>query len=837
MMPKKKAVKGVASEKAVSQQEAVKVQLGWLERQRRRIVEWNGPVLFVGSADWGAASIIRNLASRQETIWVRLSNDYFDDLPTQSRLLAESVNRVLGAKVLPLDAPLESLLQMLRQHLSLLGRYTLVLWGAELGHPLAEGLLSLSDAHRVVLVYGRKKNEPKDGQLVLTAQDLRLSEADALGIAAGRLPQDKIKQLWELSGGALEPFLSGLHQALKLPPPSTGEPEEGFPAALEQLLDQKHHLEALAWACQHSPSVVPQLLEWLERYSNTWALLGAAHEHLAHLPWSLRRQESVLRWRLEAALERSVPADLAAEAEAYLAQHEAPELRALYAEYRSSMGDPEGYLHHAEQAVRLLRSPRTLYAYGRALAIRSPEQGRAGLLEAASEAEHAGNWYWAAVIAEALSERLNELGDYRGAAYWAEWGLRTAEREHIVHPTLCNRLLNEWAFSRLLIGEIEGVEERLRQALEAGPTHALGRLLQSTLADLLLAQGRTEEAQVLYEELWNTRQQRVMVGRLASLLVRVLLEVGQSDRALELAREALKLTHETTLLQKRRAHLSYGMVLAFRSPNEAIPILEKSMREFEEPMYAWRYAQAALHLTLAHLTLGQVPQAQATLRLAEPALSQLGPLGLRYLAGPEGRFREVLDLMHGEVRPILDLRVLGQNQVRLNGQPLRLGLRATEILVVLALNPTGLSLEQLALALYGDQADQNSTKVHLSGLRKQVPILNRPYRLEAEVKADFIQVLEEANKGDLREAVALYRGELLPISESPVIVEYREYLSEAIRQVVMQSGNLEAILDLVTVEPDDIELWEVAHRSMPADDPRFAMVKTRYEYLERSWYE
>src|SRR5690349_3737436 len=59
--------------------------------------------------------------------------------------------------------------------------------------------------------------------------------------------------------------------------------------------------------------------------------------------------------------------------------------------------------------------------------------------------------------------------------------------------------------------------------------------------------------------------------------------------------------------------------------------------------------------------------------------------------------------------PGLDLTLLGAAEARLDGRRLLLNRRQTEILALLALNPSGLSLEQLHVLFYGDQVVTFST--------------------------------------------------------------------------------------------------------------------------------
>ena len=127
-------------------------------------------------------------------------------------------------------------------------------------------------------------------------------------------------------------------------------------------------------------------------------------------------------------------------------------------------------------------------------------------------------------------------------------------------------------------------------------------------------------------------------------------------------------------------------------------------------------------------------------------------------------------------RAELELRLLGEPQVQFRGESLRLTPRQHEVLALLALHPQGLGLEGLHAALYGDAPVSTATlKAELSHLRRQLDgqIHSRPYRLAMPVWADFVAVWQALRREQGEEALGLYRGPLLPRSESPELGEWR----------------------------------------------------------------
>jgi hypothetical protein len=81
-------------------------------------------------------------------------------------------------------------------------------------------------------------------------------------------------------------------------------------------------------------------------------------------------------------------------------------------------------------------------------------------------------------------------------------------------------LLNDWASVRILGGDVQGIEARLRT--EERQLHIvrpeLARTFRGTLADLLVSEGRGDEAREIYQALWDSNPKRQRAGaRLAGV--------------------------------------------------------------------------------------------------------------------------------------------------------------------------------------------------------------------------------------------------------------------------------------------------------------------------------
>jgi hypothetical protein len=160
---------------------------------------------------------------------------------------------------------------------------------------------------------------------------------------------------------------------------------------------------------------------------------------------------------------------------------------------------------------------------------------------------------------------------------------------------------------------------------------------------------------------------------------------------------------------------------------------------------------------------------------------------------------------------LLELRLLGRAGAWLNGRPLRITRRQTEILALLALSPGGLDLGELHTQLYGDRpVSQGTLKAELSQLRAVLGgrLTSRPYRIDLPVQCDVTDVLDRLRAGDVSEAVERYGGELLTWSESPALIEYGNFVTVALRTALLSDPQPAAVLRYTERAPHDLELLE-----------------------------
>jgi transcriptional regulator of acetoin/glycerol metabolism len=170
--------------------------------------------------------------------------------------------------------------------------------------------------------------------------------------------------------------------------------------------------------------------------------------------------------------------------------------------------------------------------------------------------------------------------------------------------------------------------------------------------------------------------------------------------------------------------------------------------------------------------------------------------------------------------PGLVMTLLGTAETRLDGHRLLLSRRQTEVLALLALNPEGLSLEQLHAMLYGDQAITFSTlKAEVSHLRQALggQLGSRPYRLLMPIATDVHHVLTLLAAGRVAAAVDAYGGDLLPGTNSPALSELAEYVAVALREGLLADPDPAAVLRYSEeLAPYDREVVEVCLRALAA---------------------
>ncbi|WP_138418357.1 helix-turn-helix domain-containing protein [Sinomonas gamaensis] len=189
------------------------------------------------------------------------------------------------------------------------------------------------------------------------------------------------------------------------------------------------------------------------------------------------------------------------------------------------------------------------------------------------------------------------------------------------------------------------------------------------------------------------------------------------------------------------------------------------------------------------------------------------------------------------------LSVTGRDHgvLRCGDRTLSLSVRHSEILVLLAGNPRGLTAEELADRLYEQPVPAVTLRAELVRLRKAldgfgagVRLLSRPYRIEG-LEVDSLHARAQLERGSHRLALNSYGGQILPRSDAPAIAELRDELSATLREAVVGSAGVDVLMSYLQLPEaaDDVEAWQTALRLLPPRSPKRASVVAHLERLLR----
>jgi hypothetical protein len=171
-------------------------------------------------------------------------------------------------------------------------------------------------------------------------------------------------------------------------------------------------------------------------------------------------------------------------------------------------------------------------------------------------------------------------------------------------------------------------------------------------------------------------------------------------------------------------------------------------------------------------------------------------------------------------------------------ETLRLSPRHSEILLLLASAPRGLSGDELAILLYEEDSAASTLRVELGRLRALLGddlLASRPYRLVAEVAGDWLALEARLAAGDLAGAMRSYRGPLLPRSSAPGVVRLREAVEGSVRGALLRSGQADLMSTWTRSAwgSDDYEMWQAQGQALGARSPLMPLVQSQLSRLDR----
>ncbi|WP_445525832.1 GAF domain-containing protein [Streptomyces cyslabdanicus] len=182
-----------------------------------------------------------------------------------------------------------------------------------------------------------------------------------------------------------------------------------------------------------------------------------------------------------------------------------------------------------------------------------------------------------------------------------------------------------------------------------------------------------------------------------------------------------------------------------------------------------------------------------------------------------------------------ELTALGRDEARLvvGGRGVRLSRRHSEILVLLARHPEGLTGDELLCALYEDESVTPVTlRAELARLRRVLDpglLVSRPYRLSVPVGSDVAAVQRRLETGAVAAAAAAYSGPLLPGSQAPAVVRLRQRLADGMRNALIARRDPDLLADWAHAPwgEDDLDVWRALVSVLPT-----AMARARLAALE-----
>jgi hypothetical protein len=192
-------------------------------------------------------------------------------------------------------------------------------------------------------------------------------------------------------------------------------------------------------------------------------------------------------------------------------------------------------------------------------------------------------------------------------------------------------------------------------------------------------------------------------------------------------------------------------------------------------------------------------------------------------------------------------------QLRLLGRPtgeletpegvIPLRLRHAEILLLLTLNPAGLTADQLAIELHDRTTAPVTLRAELSRLRDLlsrragVELGSRPYRLLGELDSDLAQVRRLLQRGAYRRALAGYSGPVLPESTAPGVESARERLRHEVRSCLLSGRDGDLLWGYANSVDGvhDLEVWEACLRVLPPTSRRAPVLRARIRQLHEEF--
>ncbi|WP_172387185.1 GAF domain-containing protein [Streptomyces sp. MNP-20] len=305
--------------------------------------------------------------------------------------------------------------------------------------------------------------------------------------------------------------------------------------------------------------------------------------------------------------------------------------------------------------------------------------------------------------------------------------------------------------------------------------------------------------------------------------------------------------HTTTRAQAGRMNFVPGArwaesAMGTNAPGTAVavdrPVQVFATEHFVREVQSWTCAAAPVHDPRTGRLLGAVDVTGGD-GLAHPH-------SLAFVQAVARAAESHLALLAPEAAPAdtLELTALGRDEalVLVDGRKRRLSRRHSEIMVLLARHPEGLTGDELLCALYEDQAVTPVTlRAELTRLRQVLGpevLRSRPYRLAVPVTSDVDVVERRLGCGAVTAAFSVYAGPLLPGAQAPAVVRLRRRLADQMRAALIVRGDPDLLSDWAHAPwgEDDVEVWRALAAVRPTP-PVVARVRSLDQELAADGFD
>lgn len=771
-------------------------------------------------------------------IWL---DEHNSDIPLGDTL-SEALTAGLGTTIIGKGTTVAQGLKALSDFQRLVGPLNLVVGWTGMNRAFVDQIVAATaPSSRLIVVDDIAASSlPSAGFVKATGHFLGVSFDEAVSESRGAVSDTAVVEMLADSGNQYKPFKLALLRKLGIeqceirPARKLGWSDslnvEGVLAALAQ---RRLWADVFDLACDQAPESLEHYIDDIGNYYFNKGAFSYFWSRLRAVPPDVKRREKVTYWIVSLASATSRWSELDQQVKEAMLENEAPDVRAATAVARPTTN----MLAETSRAVEIRRTPATLRAHGYAMAWSGNRSEPVGLFrEALRLAENDKADHLVIACAVDLAEVELKQGNYKSGAEWSEWAIGEHARRGLTENLRLEAAVATSCFARLLLGDLDQAKRLMDSiTIDLSLLDVPGyEAVVSTRGDLALVTGDVDLAVKLYSAIHKAAPLEVYCISGLSLLYGHIAR-GDVAASMRLAESAFAVSRSSSAYERALADLMVGMVLADSDCGRAEAHLSSAIEGLGFAASDIHVAQASAWLALARLKNGFRKEATQALALGARGMRELGASGWQLLCCNHMLTQAVRKLWT-DAEFEHEFSFLGRRSIRSAGSTRDLGLRSAEILATLAIHSSGLSGERLHAYVYGDTLNSKSTlKVSISRLREIVPIKSSPYRIDATYAADFIDVLEFVSTGRLESALNLYKGSLLPESESPLIREWRDHIDECLRAAVIGSGDPDLLIQLGTTLNDDLEVWELAKASIEPSDYRRPLINARIRRIKAYW--